>query len=212
MTTPDKRRWMWAAPVVVLFGATQIWAAVERYRAQPAAEYSQKQSQGAVTVAVKAFDDEVVSKQIFGKAEPNKHGVLPVLLVIGNHGEHVIKLENLTVRYVPRPGAEGVEALRGADLATYNPKGYQPRQRKIPGVGTTRAKVKKGPLARPEVADREWAAPLVPPGVDESGFFFFHVGETPDPVSEASIYITGLYDMNAGQELFYFEIPLASQP
>ncbi len=182
----------------------------DAFRPRPAEQYSHKQSQGPVTVAIQAFAGEAASKEIFGKAEPNKIGVLPVLLVISNQGTSVIKLENLRVRYVPAPGAEGIEALRGADLATFNPDGYQPKQRKIPGVGTTRAKVKKGPLARPEIADREWSAPLVPPGVEEHGFFFFHVGEN-GPRREASIYITGLFDMSAGQELFYFEIPLASQ-
>ena len=212
MTTPSKRRLsaIGLSAALLCVAAAPALRAVEAFQARPAQEYSNKQSQGPVTVAVKAFDDQAASKEIFGKAEPNKHGVLPVLLVIGNKGEHVIKLENLRVRYVPSPGQEGVEALRGADLASYNPKGYQPRQRKIPGVGTTRAKVKKGPLARPEIADNEWSAPLVPPGVEESGFFFFHVGER-GLQRGASIYITGLYDMNAGQELFYFEIPLGAQ-
>ena len=207
MTTPSfDRRLRFVLAALLLTAAAP--AAVERFQAQPADDYSRKQSQGAVTVAIEAFHDEAAAKELFGKAQPGKIGVLPVLLVISNQGDRPIKLDNLRVRYVPSPGTEGIEALRGSDLATFNPKGYQPKQRKIPGVGTTRAKVKKGPLARPEVAEREWSAPLVPPGVQESGFFFFHVGGAGNPAPSASIYVTGLYDMKAGQELFYFEIPL----
>ncbi len=197
---------------VLALGLVTTLAALDRFEAKPAEEYSQKQSQGAVTVAVEAYPDKTASKEIFGKAEPNEHGVLPVLVVISNKSDHAIKLENLTVRYVPSPGQEGIEAMRGADLTMFQPGGAQPKQRRIPVIGTTtKPKVKKGPLARPEIADREWAAPVVPPGVEESGFFFFNVGTGGDPVARASIYITGLHDMNAGQDLFYFEIPLAAR-
>lgn len=208
MTTPSYRRVssVVLASIAVVSVASAAFA-LEGF-SKPADEYPAKQSQGHVTVAVEAVDDPAVSKEIFGKAEPTEHGILPVLVVISNKGTHPIKLENLAVRYVPAPGAEGIEALRGEDLATFNPKGYQPKQRKIPGIGVGKPKVKKGPLARSEVADREWAAPLVPPGVQETGFFFFNVLNGSEDLSRASIYITGLYDMKAGQELFYFEIPL----
>lgn len=194
-----------------LAGIAILTAAETRFRPQEASAYPAKQKQGSVTVAIKSYHDDPQRETALGKADPYKYGFLPVLVVITNEGEGVINIENLQVRYV-KGRNEGLESIPGRDLQTWNPKGNQPRPkpRYIPNVpGLSRPKVKKGPLAQPEVVNHELTAPIVPPGATEGGFFYFDVGDKGDPLAGASIYISGLRDMSTGQELFYFEIPFA---
>ena len=69
--------------------------------------------------------------------------------------------------------------------------------------------MKKGPLAKPEIVDRQFKAPVVAPGETVSGFFYYFVGTSRDPLVDSTIYMTGLKNMQSNQELFFFEIPLA---
>lgn len=197
--------------VLALLGFAILFAAESRWRAQPADAYDAKQKQGGVTVAVKSYHDDPQAAEALGKKNPFDYGFLPVLLVITNDGDHVVNIENMRVRYVPNR-REGLESIPGRDLQTWNPKGNQPRPkpRYIPNVpGLSRPKVKKGPLAQDEIVEHELNAPIVPPGASESGFFYFDAGEKDDPLTGASIYISGLRNMNTGEELFYFEIPFS---
>lgn len=183
--------------------------AAEVFRVSPADTYPAKQSQAGVVLAVKPYHTEELAKEAFGKGEPHKYGILPVLVVITNGGEAPIKLDKIHARYVPARSREGIESITAQDLFFFNPKGHEPKQRRIPGVGAMGPKVKKGPLARQEFSDREFSAPVVPPGETVSGFFYFDIGTGRDPLTGA-IYVAGLNNMSTSQELFYFEIPLGS--
>jgi len=182
--------------------------AAEVFRVSPADTYAAKQSQAGIVLAVKPYHNEELAKEAFGKGEPHKYGILPVLVVITNGGEAPIKLDKIHARYVPARSREGIESITAQDLFFFNPKGHQPKQRRIPGVGTMGPKVKKGPLARQEFSDREFSAPVLLPGETVSGFFYFDIGMGSDPLAGASIYVAGLNNMTTGQELFYFEVPL----
>ena len=184
-------------------------SAAEAFRVSPADTYAAKQSQAGIVLAVKPYHTEELAKEAFGKGEPYKYGILPVLVVLTNGGEAPIKLDNIQARYVPARSREGIESITAQDLFFFNPKGHEPRQRRIPGVGTMGPKVKKGPLARQEFSDREFSAPVLLPGETVGGFFYFDIGVGSDPLAGA-IYVAGLNNMSTGQELFYFEIPLVS--
>ncbi len=183
--------------------------AADGFRIDPADTYTAKQSQAGVTLAVKPYHTAALAKEAFGKGEPYKYGILPVLVVITNGGEAPIKLDKIHARYVPARSREGIESITAQDLFFFNPKGHAPKQRRIAGVGVTRPKVKKGPLARQEFSDREFSTPVVLPGETAGGFFYFDVGMDRDPLAGA-IYVAGLNNMTTGQELFYFEVPLDS--
>ena len=183
--------------------------AAEGFKVNPAGTYSAKQDQAGVVLAVKPYHTEVLAKEAFGKGEPYKYGILPVLVVITNGGDAPIKLDKIQARYVPPRSREGIESITAEDLSFFNPKGHQPRQRRIPGVGTMGTRVKKGPLARQEFSDREFSVPVVLPGQTVGGFFYFDIGTGNDPLAGA-IYVAGLTNMTTSQDLFYFEIPLAS--
>lgn len=210
MSTPFRRLALAAA-----FGltVTAAWAADKEFRPGPADRYPSRQSQNDVTVAVRAYHDPERAATAFGKTDPYKHGVLPVLVVVTNGGKNPVSLAGMKPRFVQGRN-EGVEPISGDDLAYFNPKGAQPRQNPsmIPGIpGVTRPKVKRGPLARPEIVERQFKAPVVAPGETASGFFYYHVGRDRDPLSGATIYLSGLRDMTSGQELFYFEISLEEE-
>jgi hypothetical protein len=194
---------------VLALSAVALLAA-ESFRIDPADSYASKQSQAGVTLAVKPYHTEALAKEAFGKAEPHKYGILPVLVVITNGGDAPIKLDKIHARYVPARSREGIESITAQDLFFFNPKGHAPKQRRIPGIGTMGTKVKKGPLARQEFSDREFSVPVLPPGETAGGFFYFDVGLERDPLAGASIYVAGLNNMSTGQELFYFEVPLGS--
>ncbi len=183
------------------------FAADAGFKAKTADRYPGKQSQGDLIAAVKPFYSEKDQKSAFGKVRPYKHGVMPLLLVLTNTGLHPYDLKNLKVRFITA-GRDGLEPIGGAELAYFNPKGHRPRQRNIPGVpGLSRTRVKKGPLARFEITDREFRAPVLTPESTASGFFYYWTG-TEEPLAGASVYISGIVDLTTGRELFYFEIPL----
>ena len=193
---------------LLTLSAVALFAA-EGFSVSPADTYAAKQSQAGVVLAVKPYHTEVLAKEAFGKGEPHKYGILPVLVVITNGGEAPIKLDKIHARYVPPRSREGIESITAEDLFFFNPKGHEPKQRRIPGVGTMGTKVKKGPLSDRAYSDREFSAPVMLPGETVSGFFYFDIGTGSDPLAGA-IYVAGLTNMSTSQELFYFEVPLGS--
>ncbi len=177
------------------------------WRAKVADKYPAHQKQGDFIVAVKPYVSEKDQKSAFGKVRPFEHGVMPLLVVMSNIGTNSYSLENLQVRFITS-GRDGLDPVRGDDLATFNPKGHQPTRRNVPGVpGLGRRRVKKGPLDRLEIIQNEFQAPIVTPKSTASGFFYYWVSERAS-LAGASVYVSGVYDMTNGKDLFYFEIPL----
>jgi hypothetical protein len=194
--------------VLPLLLAGGLAAADEGFQVKPAQEYSARQEQAGVTIAVQPYRGEEEQKDAFGKAQPYKYGFLPVLVVIANESDHPLGLEQLKVRLIDGR-REGLEPTSGENLGFFNPKGHQPKDRPsyipIPIGGP---KVKKGPLAKPEITQREFQAPVIAPHTTASGFFYYNTGT--GSLDGASMYISGIRDMTTGSDLFYFEIPLPS--
>ena len=192
--------------LVVLVGLA-LPAAAE-FRSKTADKYPTRQRQGDLIVAVRAFVGEKDQKSAFGKVRPYQHGVTPLLVVMSNTGKSSYSLENLKIRLI-MADRQSLEPISAEELATFNPRGHQPTRRSIPGVpGLNRARVKKGPLAREEIALMEFRAPIITPRSTASGFLYYFTG-TEEDVSRASAYISGVYNISNGRELFYFEIPLS---
>ena len=191
--------------------AIVAWVALpaeKPFRPRTADRYPTKQRQGDLIVAVKPFVSEKDQKTAFGKVRPYQYGVTPLLVVMSNTGKNTYSLEKLKVRLITSD-REGLEPIRGEELATINPRGHQPTRRTIPGVpGLSRTRVKKGPLDRPEIVQSEFLAPIITPKSTASGFLYFWTGTEGD-LAGASAYISGVYDITNGRDLFYFEIPLS---
>lgn len=200
------RRTFTAVVALVGIGLGSAVAAGE-FRAKTADKYPAKQKQGDLIVAVKPFVSGKDQQSAFGKVRPYQHGIMPLLLVLSNTGTNIYSLENMQVRFIAAD-RESLDPIRGDDLASFNPAGHQPTRRNVPGVpGLSKTRVKKGPLNRPQIIQSEFMAPIVTPKSTASGFVYFWTG-TEASLAGASAYISGIYDITNGRDLFYFEIPL----
>jgi hypothetical protein len=170
------------------------------FKAPNAEDMKSKVALDQVIIGVEAFDTADKASKPFGKLDPNKYEVLPVLIVIKNNRKSPIKVGNLEVQYIV-PGLGKVEALRANEVtsAAAGPTAPNlgPRPLPIP------ARRKKNPLAAPEIEGRAFAARMIAAGESASGFFYFNIKHR----TTAKIYLNGLVDASTNQEIFYFEIP-----
>lgn len=172
----------------------------EPFKAAPASSYAHKQVNGGITIAAEPFTTPEELKTAFGKLDPNRYGVLPVLVVIQNDTKETIRLDQLKVEYVS-PKVR-VEATPSGDVRYA--RGVQ-RPSVYGGPGPRVAiRGKKNPLDAWEIDGRAFSAAMLPPGQSASGFYYFRT----EPQPNASIYINGLSEAKTGKELFYFEVAL----
>jgi hypothetical protein len=172
------------------------------FRAKPASEYAHQDSE-QVLVGAKAFDNEDLTAEAFGKKlDLLRYGILPVLVVIENKRNTAINVEHMQVELVAADGRHG-SAVAPEDLIHLAEQGRKP-----PKIGagplpfpTPR---KKNPLNAPELVMRAFSAKVVPPGDSASGFFYFEAR----PESGDSIYLNGMQDARSRKDLLYIEFPL----
>ncbi len=180
------------------------WADKPAFRPKPASEYPNRQTISGLTIAADAFSTAKETKTAFGKLNPNRYGVLPVLVVMQNDSDKALRLDGMRVEYI-RPDHRRLQAVP-ADEVRYLYGVERPRpgvtgpRYPIPGIG----KRKKNPLAAFEIESRAFSAKMLPPGDFAYGFFYFNTASFPESI----LYITGIVEAATGQELFYFEIPL----
>jgi hypothetical protein len=177
----------------------------EDFKAKPAAEYPHRQTSEKVTIAAQPYLTDDQAKEAFGKVNPWRYGVLPVLVVIQNDSPHALKLSELRLTYV-LPDRTRIEATPAQDVK-FVVGAKKPRQIGGP-IGAVIPKGGKNPLAEWEIEGRALAAKMIPAGESASGFVYF---QTPEQSDAASVYITGLVDAVTSKELYYFEIPMSGQ-
>jgi hypothetical protein len=170
----------------------------------PASSYPGHQTLDKITIAAVPFTTEEQAASAFGKANPYKYGILPVLVVIQNDTGKAIKLDLKAEFEDPR--GQHLDAMATADVVLWDgasnaswKTGSTPSPLPIP-----RRKVKKGPLHVPEIEGLAFSAKLIPPGDSVRGFFYFQTQNLPG----SKIYLTGLKDAASGKDYFYFEVPL----
>jgi hypothetical protein len=169
-----------------------------------ASSYPTRQTNDKVTVAAIPYITEEPIRLAFGKLDPNKYGILPILIVIQNDSAKALRLDTMRVEYITLDNRH-IDATPAKDVP-YLAGARQPKMATGPIPGTsTHIKKYKNPLAGGQIGVRAFAAPMLPPGEQASGFFYF---ETPYRLGKA--YITGIKEASSGTELFYFEIPLAT--
>jgi hypothetical protein len=154
-------------------------------------------------VAAEAYSTEEQTKLPFGKLNPNKHGVLPVLLILSNQSDKALRLESMRVEYVT-PDRQNIESVPAAEVKYLNsPERPRTGPSPIPGLGRSR----KNPLDVLEIDSRAFAARILPPGENAHGFIYFHLSHR----SGSKIYLTGVQEAATGKELFFIEVPLDSR-
>jgi len=193
---------------VLLSIATALAADKERPRFAPgpAASFASHQTLDKITIAAVPYLSDAETATAFGKLNPNKYGVLPVLVILENETGKALRLdltaefETADNKHVRALSVDEVQHLRGV---TKPPKitGGKP----LPIPFPTRAK--SGPLNVWEIEGRAFAAKLLPVGERAYGFFYFEA----EHEQGSKLYLTGIRDASTGQDYFYYEVPLLAQ-
>jgi hypothetical protein len=184
-----------------------FWAdAKTAFQARPAAEYAHKQTSENVTIAAEQFITDEQTKDAFGKLNPWRYGILPVLVVIQNDSPNAIRVDRMKAIYT-LPDRTRVEATPAGEIRFL--RGVkQPTNVPGPVGGIHVGKSPKNPLAAWEIEGRAFSAKMIPPGQSASGFVYF---QAPVNSEAASLDISGLMNAVTNNELFYFEIPLSGK-
>ena len=184
---------------------TAVWAADKepKFSAGPVEKYPARQTNAKVTVAASVYETDDQARPAFGKHNPYKYGILPILVVIQNDGNQAIRVDQIRVEYIG-PDRSRLEATPANDIR-YLSGGRKPNVTTGPvPTGGPRVKRGKSPLDLDAMELRAFAAKMIPPGESASGFFYFQTGHR----GGSRLYVTGITEANSGKDLFYFEIPL----
>jgi len=173
-----------------------------RFAPAKAASYPGHQTIEKITVAAVPFINEDQAKTAFGKVNPYKYGVLPVLVIIENGTGKAVRLD-LTAEYVD-PGGRHVVASDPDYIYHMNAGDVQRTRIPAPNPLPLPQRDKKGPLGIWEITGRAFTAKMLPEADSAFGFFYF----VTEHIDGSTLYLTGLKDAATGQDYFYFEVPV----
>jgi hypothetical protein len=177
-----------------------------KFEVKPAADYPHHQTSEKVTIAAEPMETDEQTRDAFGKVNPYRYGILPVLLVIQNDGPDAIKVDRVKLIY-SLPDGERIEATPAQDVRFIHGT-RAPNRLPGPAGGIVIKRTPKNPLAEWEIEGRAFAAKMVPAGQSASGFVYFQVAQSS---AAASVLISGLVDPVSGKELYFFEIPMSGR-
>jgi hypothetical protein len=176
------------------------------FQAKPATDYAHRQTSEKVTIAVEPYITDEQAREAFGKTNPFRNGVLPVLVVVKNDSPNAIRVDRARFLY-ELPDHSKVEATPAGELKFIRGARAPNNPNERPSVaGVKLGKAPKTPFAEWEIEGRAFAAKMIPPGQSASGFVYFQTEVTS---AAALVYISGLLNAASGNELYYFEIPLS---
>lgn len=196
-----------------------LWAAkdFQMPRAENAKTYPAHDAHPNEKVTVAADPYDMPDKASIFTAKYNEHDLLPVYVIISNDGDQPVTLTNVevTMRYRDRskvaPATEDNILSRITNIKQRG--GELPKTYPIPIPKKSKGGIPKGALD--ELDQAMFKVKAVEPHATRAGFMFFDVSGLSDPLSGATLYVSGVYDNN-GNELMYFEIPmekyLSAQP
>jgi hypothetical protein len=160
-----------------------------------------------LSIAVDPYDTQDKTAGVFS-TDFRQEGLLPVLLILSNDGNHAISLADMKVLLVTR---NRTKITPSTNDDVFRRIAHKKEDRNIPvplPIPLPRkSKRQVSREAEVEVEGAQFMARAVEPKATRSGFLFFNVQGIPNPMAGAHLVITGLADGN-GNELFYFEIPL----
>jgi hypothetical protein len=205
----------WMIPLVIvslLFCAAQLWGFKDFVmpKAESAGTYPSKDSQPAekITVGIDLYNS--APKDDIFNTHFMQEGILPVFLVITNDGDKPISMTKMSAQLVTATRAK-MDALTADDIvrrvahisaSSTNPghAGSIP----IP-FGNKNKKLQQ---QLDEINRARFNAFAVEPHSTQSGFLFFDIEGVQNPIQRAHIYLIGVRN-GSGQELMYFDIPVA---
>jgi hypothetical protein len=192
-----------------------LWAA-HRFampKAEPAASYAvhDDHPEEKVTFAADPYDSPEKTR-IF-RTDYRRHGLLPLFLVVANHGSEPLRLSRMSVQLVTGSRTK-LEPIEEDDLLRRLSDSSDLRKQSsgTPGMGVPfpLPKKVKGLVSKEAIEEFESAsfqAHAVEPGAQQCGFVFFDIAGIDAPLAGATLYVNGVRD-NRGQELMFFELPL----
>ncbi len=190
----------------VALALVQASGTTDVFRPGAASQYAH-QSADQITVGAKVFDKPDDIANIFGKkTDLLKYGVLPVLVVVDNKRRKTLDLRDLEVTLVASDGRHvtSIDPGEVTSLGTHGNTGGSRSQIPLP----VPLPKKKNRLSAPEIADRAFAAKILPPGESASGFYYFEAKSE----SGDKVYLSGMREMPSGHEILYFEFSLDPEP
>ena len=191
------------ALMVLLSIATAAAADKDKGKFAPSAasSYPGHQTFEKITIAAVPFDTPERAATAFGKVNPYKYGILPVLVILQNDTGKALRLD-VTAQFIDWQNRH-LEAMPPSDVVLFD---GSPRQTwKVPGPSPLPIprKPKKGPLNTWEIEGRAFTVHLLPAGESVHGFFYFETENRPG----SKLYLTGIRDAASGQDYLYFEVP-----
>ncbi len=218
-----RRAWRWLALVSLgfLLGGLALRAGDKDrilFRSKPADSYPARDAHDELIVAAEPFDTPEEVREAFGKNDPNRAGILPLLLVITNTGKNTVRLDDLEAvfrtfdrqKLEPLPAKDVAIRLRKKVDVSETPGTRKPRFPGIPGLGGGRS----GDPGMDALANA-FEVKMVVPESTVSGFLYFDVGRSRNVLPGSKLFLTGMRWANSGKELMYFEVNLdqaRSQP
>ena len=176
----------------------------DRFAPGAASSYKGSLTTEKITIAAVPFIDEEQMRSAFGKVNPNRYGVLPVLVVLENGTGKALKL-NLEADFVG-PDGKHMEATSASDVTFIGGSGKAPP---IPGANPLPfpRRAKRGPLNIWEIEGHAFTAKLAPLGEKVYGFVYFQTDYRPG----SKLFVSGISDASTGKEYLYFEVPMEKQ-
>jgi hypothetical protein len=102
---------------IVLFAGFAWQSAADKgaFRTGAAASYPTRQTSDKVTIAAVPYVSAEQIRIAFGKLDPNRYGILPLLIVIQNDGSQTLRFDSMRVEYVTSDRRH-VEATAAKDV------------------------------------------------------------------------------------------------
>src|SRR5215467_658078 len=88
---------------IALFAAFAVASGADkdlRFAPGAATSYTTRQTNDKVTIAAVPYVNEEQVRSAFGKVDPNRYGILPLLVVVQNDGGKTLRLDSMRVEYV----------------------------------------------------------------------------------------------------------------
>src|SRR5579863_824789 len=140
------------ALIVLLSIATAAAADKKPFAPGKADSYPNHVTQDKITIAAIPYTSEDQAAAAFGKVNPNKYGILPVLVVLQNDTGKALRL-NLEAKFI---GGEsrGLEAMPPGDVVLFDGSRKRNWQVPTPLPFPLPQKNRKGPRNSPEIEGR----------------------------------------------------------
>ena len=133
------------------------------------------------------------------------HGLMPVFFIITNEGEQPISISRIEVVWVTGNHSKLTPVETGDLYRRLSNPQAQTRPSPLPLPHKVKGTLSQKEME--EITSSQFAAKAVEPHNTQSGFLIFDVGGISEPLSHATIEITGVANAK-GSELLFFEIPM----